>query len=214
MKALQDKQREAEEESLKALFRPKINPKSVKLIEKRRNYNADVATRLADQHKKALSKLDEMRKQLEPSYQPTINDRSKTIKLSAPVHERLYHVGMEHIVSKHKFMVDNWGFSYNLNKPLNLGIEPNSPVNVLSVEQDADFNQDTTEDIFSDKFESWYKTESKEEIEDGLDLQSYEHSQYSNVDGYDEDLRQMMIEAGFFKSQHSFSTLNNKDEHE
>ena len=87
------------------------------------------------------------------AHKPQINPRSKSIKLTTPVHERLYKVGMDSIVDKHKFMVlpsplsalfsffplvlspsifeclliymqaDNWDFSFTTRKPLTLGLD-------------------------------------------------------------------------------------------
>jgi len=203
LKALQDKQREAEEESLKKLFKPKINPKSAQLAEKRKDFTEDVATRLTEQHRAALNKLEGMRKQLEPSHTPSINDRSKSIKLASPVHERLYQVGMEHIVSKHKFMADNWDFSYNLKKPLHLGAEPSPSINVPVL------NADPVEDemLYNNSGSNDPTTTSPECL---FVCQDYEAS-IGHI-GYDEELRRMMVEAGFFKSQYADAGLHSDEE--
>lgn len=132
--AMRTRQKEQEEEEMKEYFKPKVNAKSVDMLSKKEEEQQDVTVRLSEKIKKRSEKLEEMRKSSELSHKPQINSRSKAIKLTTPVHERLYKVGMNSIIEKHKFMVDNWDFSFTTRKPLGLEVEPNTMEEGQSIE--------------------------------------------------------------------------------
>jgi len=102
-------------------------------------------------------------------------------------------------------MVDNWDFSYNLKKPLNLDAEPNPPINVSSVDQDA--MQTPEQDPYAHNSQ-FYHRYSLDDVRGDVNEQDIEQSDYQDSNGYDEDLRRMMIEAGFFRSQYSHNNNN------
>lgn len=268
--ALRARQKEQEEEEIKEYFKPKLNTKSVTMVSKNEDEQKDVAVRLTEKVKKRTEKLQALRKSSEHTHKPNINARSKAIKLDAPVYERLYKVGMDSILEKHKFMVDNWDFSLSTRKPLGLEAEPCSPLNENELGNDEtqledlenmENENDDPNDINWQQYELQEKQlkelqklqqqfllqqqqqedDEEEGIEEGEEDDEMQANDYPNMNGnynnnmqmnmnnmngyqnynqppygypqsfpqelensgYDEDLRRMMMEAGFFQSTHA-----------